>query len=153
MAEIKTYDRNHVLKTIGAYGIRLGSVCLMDSNYVYLDATKTDQFFWELSTQVMDTLKGWQEQYRDCDKYSRVVQALGQMAHALQWGAQNSKPAGLALGVFNYVDKKIGPHSINCIIAKAPGTDEFTLKFFEPQAAKEVILTPAEIKSTFLILL
>jgi hypothetical protein len=153
MPAIKTYNRNHVLKTIGAHGIRLNGVCLMDAEYVYLDATKAEQFFWELSMQVISTLQSWQENYRDCDKYSRVVQALGQMSHALQWGDKQSKPAGLALGVFNYVDKKIGPHSINCAIVKTPDKDEFKLKFFEPQSAKEIALTPAEIQSTFLILL
>lgn len=153
MSEIKTYDRNHVLKVIGANGIRLNCVCLMDDNYVYLDAGKAPQFFWELSTQVIDTLKSWQAQYRDCDKYSRVVQALGQMSHALQWGDKNSKAAGLSLGVFNYKDSKIGSHSINCAIVKIAGKEEFQLRFFEPQTAEEKFLSPAEIQSAFLILL
>lgn len=153
MSEIQTYDRNHVLKVIGDRKIRLSSVCLMDDNYVYLDANKAPQFFWELSTQVIDTLKGWQAQYRDCDKYSRVVQSLGQMSHALQWGEKNSKPAGLALGVFNYKSLKAGNHSINCALVKVAGKNEFDLKFFEPQTAEELFLTPAEIQSAFLILL
>lgn len=142
-----------MFKTIGEKKIRLSTVCLMDDNYVYLNSDKASQFFFELSTQVIDTLKGWQAQYRDCDKYSRVVQSLGQMAHALQWGEKNSKPAGLALGVFNYKQKNAGGHSINCALVKVPGKDEFDLKFFEPQTAAEIFLTPAEIQSAFLVLL
>jgi hypothetical protein len=153
MSEIKTYDRNHILKVIKDAGIRLSGVCLMDDNYVYLDADNAGQFFQALSTQVISTLNGWQAQYRDCDKYSRVVQALGQMSHALQWGDKNSKPAGLSLGVFNYKDKSIGNHSINCAIVKVAGKDEFQLKFFEPQTASEKFLTQGEIQSAFLILL
>ena len=153
MSTIKTYDRNHVLKTIGSHGIHTNGVCMMDDSYVYLDAEQSNHFFWELSTQVIDTLKGWKAEFRDCDKYSRVVQALGQMSHALQWGDKNSKPAGLALGVFNYRDKKIGNHSINCAIVREAGKDEFYLKFFEPQTAAELLLTPAEIQSAFLIIL
>jgi hypothetical protein len=153
MSEIKTYDRNHVLAVLRANGIKLSGVCLMDDNYVYLDASKAGQFFWELSTQVIDTLKGWQAQYSDCDKYSRVVQALGQMSHALQWGDKNSKPAGLSLGVFNYKDNREGNHSINCAIVKLAGVDEFQLKFFEPQTAAEKFLTQVEVQSAFLVLL
>lgn len=153
MPEIKTYDRNHVLKVLRDHGIKLNGVCLMDDNYVYLSASKSAQFFWELSTQVIDTLKGWQAQFSDCDKYSRVVQALGQMSHALQWGDKKSKPAGLSLGVFNYKDKDAGNHSINCAIVKVEGVDEFQLKFFEPQTAKEKFLTKGEVQSAFLILL
>jgi len=153
MSEIQTYDRNHLLKIMGEHKIKLSSVCMMDDNYVYLDANKAPQFFWELSTQVIDTLKGWQAQYRDCDKYSRVVQAIAQMSHALQWGEKNSKPAGLALGVFNYMQKNAGGHSINCALVKTPGKDEFDLRFFEPQTAEELFLTPQEIASAFLILL
>lgn len=153
MPEIKTYDRNHILKVLRDHGIKLGGVCLMDDNYVYLSDSKVEQFFWELSTQVIDTLKGWQAQFSDCDKYSRVVQALGQMSHALQWGDKKSKPAGLSLGVFNYKDKSAGNHSINCVITKVAGVDEFKLRFFEPQTAKEKFLTQGEVQSAFLILL
>ena len=75
------------------------------------------------------------------------------MSHAMQWGEKNSKPAGLALGVFNYMQKNAGGHSINCALVKIPGKDEFDLRFFEPQTAEELFLTPAEIQSAFLILL
>lgn len=153
MSEIKTYDRSHILKVIGANGIKPNYVCLMDDAYVYMDADKAPQFFWKLATQVIDTLKDWQAQYRDCDKYSRVVQALGQMSHALQWGAKNSKPAGLSLGVFNYKDNKVGNHSINCAIVKVANKEEFQLRFFEPQTAEEKFLSPQEVQSAFLILL
>lgn len=153
MSEIKTYNRSHILRVIEANGIKKNCVCLMDDSYVYLDAGKAPQFFWELSTQVIDTLKGWQAQYRDCDKYSRVVQALGQMSHALQWGDKNSAPAGLSLGVFNYKDNKIGSHSINCAVVKIAGKEEFQLRFFEPQTAEEKFLSPQEVQSAFLILL
>lgn len=126
----------------------------MDDRYVYIDSGGAPQFFFYLSTQVIDTLKGWQAQARDCDKYSRVVQALGQMAHALQWETKNSAPAGLALGVFNYKrDNGEGGHSINCMITKDSGEEEFHLRFFEPQTAKEVFLSQAEIRSAFLVLL
>lgn len=153
MSAIQTYDKQHILKIISAYKIRPSCVCMMDDKYVYLDSNAAPYFFEQLSSQVIDTLKGWKAQYSDCDKYSRVVQALGQMSHALQWQNQNAEPAGLALGVFNYKQKNAGGHSINCAIVKTEGKDDFSLKFFEPQTAKEVILTPAEIQSAFLILL
>jgi hypothetical protein len=153
MSEIKTYNRSHILRVIEASGIKKNCVCLMDDNYVYLDAGKAPHFFWELSTQVIDTLKGWQAEYRDCDKYSRVVQALGQMSHAMQWGDKNNAPAGLSLGVFNYKSSNAVNHSINCIIVKIAGKEEFQLRFFEPQTAEEKFLSPKEIQSAFLILI
>jgi hypothetical protein len=153
MSGIKTYDGKHVMSIMRKLNINRNCIHLMDGEYIYLDSSKVHQFFWELSMQVKDALMSWQAQFRDCDKYSRVVQALGQMAHALQWESNKSRPAGLALGVFNYVDEEQGAHSINCAIIKVANKEEFDLKFFEPQTASEVTLTDAEIKSAFLILL
>lgn len=151
--EIKSFNRSHVIAMIGSYGINTKCVCAMDDNYVYLDNLKASEFFFALSTQVIDTLKSWKAQSSDCDKFSRVVQALGQMSHALQWNPKKGKPAGLALGVFNFKHRSIGPHSINCMLTKEAGEDKFHLRFFEPQTAVEVFLSPEEIKSAFLVLL
>jgi hypothetical protein len=150
---IKTYEKTHILELVRQLGIRTSVLCMMDKEYVYVDDASSPQFFWELSTQVIDTLKGWKAEFRDCDKYSRVVQALAQMSHALQWEDKASKPAGLAVGVFNYMQKNAGGHSINCMITKTAGQEKYNLRFFEPQTAEEIFLLPEEIKSAFLILL
>jgi hypothetical protein len=153
MSTIKTYDKKHIADLALRSGIKTSVLCMMDKEYVYIDDAGAPQFFWELSTQVIDTLKGWQAEYRDCDKYSRVVQALGQMSHAMQWGEKKSNPAGLALGVFNYRQKNAGGHSINCMITKVAGEDTFKFRYFEPQTAEEIFLLPEEIQSAFLVLL
>jgi hypothetical protein len=150
---IPTYNRRNVVNLISSYGIDPKCICLMDEDYVFIEDQKSPEFFFALSTQVIDTLKSWKAQSRDCDKFSRVVQALGQLSHAMQWDSKKAAPAGLALGVFNFRHKKIGPHSINCILTKQAGEDKFFMRFFEPQSAVEVFLTPEEIKSAFLILL
>jgi hypothetical protein len=149
---LSIYNSEQVFKFLTEYGIKPSAITLMDISYVFIDSKKAGDFFFNTANQVRDTLKNWQAEYRDCDKYSRVVQAIAQMAHALQWDKQKQKPAGLGLGVFNY-QREDGGHSINCMLTKNSSTDDFDLKFFEPQESKEVFLTPKEIKSAMNVLL
>lgn len=151
---MKTYNRTHVIDVIKKHGVLPHTICLMDNEYVYIDEVAAVKFFSSLSEQVISLLNGWKAEYCDCDKFSRIVQALGLAAHATQWAAQQAKPAGITLGVFNYPrSNNRGGHSINFIITKAPGAEAFRMRFFEPQTGKEVILEPDEIKRAFAVLL
>lgn len=141
------------MSILSRVGVPTSAFALMDATYVYVDDKSADSFFYDLATQVMDTLKSWESEYRDCDKFSRVVQALGQLAHATQWGSKKNTGAGLSLGVFNYMRDKDGGHSINCIVTKVKDKEEFYIRFFEPQTGREVHLTKKEINSAFLVLL
>ena len=149
---IKVYSRDHVLNVLIKAGVPAKSITLLDTHYVYLSNSKADSFFFNLSAQVIDTFKYWKAESRDCDKYSRVLQAVGIMSHALQWDKKSSDPAGLTLGVFNFT-RTSGGHSINCIVTKADGKEEFYLRFFEPQSGEETTLSATEIKSTHSLLI
>lgn len=150
----KTYNRTHVLDVIKKHGVLPHTICLMDSEYVYIDERSAADFFSSLSQQVIQLLNGWKAEFCDCDKFSRIVQAIGLAAHATQWAAQQAKPAGITLGVFNYMrSNNRGGHSINFLITKAPGAEAFRMRFFEPQTGKEVTLTPEELTRSFATLL
>jgi hypothetical protein len=126
----------------------------MDNEYVCVDDAQAAAFFASVSRQVIDLLKGWKEEFCDCDKFSRIVQSIALAAHATQWAATQSKPAGLTLGVINYLrSNNKGGHSINFIITKVNDKEEFNIRFFEPQTAREVKLETEEIKKAFVILL
>lgn len=153
MSAVTTYNREHILGVIQRYGISLRGCCLMDANYVYIDASAARTFYGQLAQQTMATLHGWRAEFSDCDKYSRLTQVLGQIAHTQQWPEKGSKPAGLAIGVMNYTRSVGGAHSINFLVVKEPGKDVFALRFFEPQTASEINLNEREIKSAFLLLL
>ncbi len=151
---MKTYNRTQVIDAIKAQGILPHTICLMDNEYVYVDDSQASAFFAAISKQVIDLLKGWKAEFCDCDKFSRIVQAIGMAAHATQWAVNQSKPAGLTLGVINYPrSNNRGGHSINFILTKVNGKEEFNMRFFEPQAAKEVKLESDEIKRAFAVLL
>lgn len=150
--KIKVYSRDHILNVLIKYGIPGKKVILLDEHYVYLSDSKSDSFFFNLSNQVVDTFKYWKEDARDCDKYSRVLQAVGMMSHALQWETKSDKPAGITLGVFNFTGSN-GGHSVNCILTKDDGKEEFYLKFYEPQNGREIFMTDPEIRSTHMLLI
>jgi hypothetical protein len=148
-----TYNRNQLADVFKAYGVNPSTLFLLDSEYVYLDHASAPAFFSAISSQVINILKGWKKEFCDCDKFSRVVQAIAQVAHATQWAEQNTTPAGLAVAVFNYMKPGEGGHSINCIVTKEDGLDKFHIRFFEPQTAREVLLSPKEANSAFMVLL
>lgn len=153
MAKIPSYDRRKITTVLSDAGVPIKAIALLDTKYVMMADAHAADFFFKLSTQVISTLGGWRSDFRDCDKFSRVLQSLMLLDHALSWDKTGEPAAALTIGVFNYVQDKGGAHSINCIITKESKKDVFRVRFFEPQTARELPLTDKEIKSAFLVLL
>lgn len=150
-----THTSTEVLNITTAEGVPKHRVFLLDTAYVLLDDYKAADYFRDLAFKVQSLLSHWAEDFSDCDKYSRILQSLAALTHAEQWAKiPGVKPAGLAIGVFNYIqDSDRKGHSINVLLTKKRDKDSFCLRFFEPQTGEEVSLSAREITSTTMLLL
>lgn len=139
----------------GLTGLDKGRPYLFDDMYVALDDAAAANWFWEVSKQACMVLKSWGNNFRDCDKFSRFVQSLGAVTHALQWKEQLfGKNGGLGIGVLNYKpDNDAERHSINTLLTKVKGKPQPLFRFFEPQTGSELFLSTTEKASADMLLL
>ncbi|WP_196300863.1 hypothetical protein, partial [Streptococcus pneumoniae] len=56
----------------------------LDNAYACVDDSEAMKFAAECAAQSQFILKLWTEERKDCDKFSRLTQAVAMMAHALQ---------------------------------------------------------------------
>lgn len=84
------------------------------------------------------------KQHWDCDSFAGLYRAGADLEHAKETMLQ--KAQGIAVGEIWYMDKKLGPHSINVAITKNHKPD---ITFIEPQTGEFVILTKKEQRSIF----
>jgi hypothetical protein len=149
-----TYTKMQIGTAFVMNDVRLNCVYMLDASYVLLSSHDADNYFFNLSAQVQNVLKGWAEDISDCDKYSRLLQSFAQVTHAKQWSKVGGAPAGLAVGVFNYIqDSTKSGHSINCLLTKEPNNGTIFLSFYEPQTGRPMELSLKERSSAFLVVL
>ena len=158
MSKITIYSQSTVKTTLVAYGMTkliTRGLYLLDANYVAVSDKDASDYFFKLSKQAASALVGYEETFRDCDKFSRLVQSLGIVTHAISWKQMNvPQTAGLGLGVFNYQpDSGNGLHSINFLLTKKESDSSLHIRFFEPQTGNELFLTITEKNSVDLVLL
>lgn len=123
---------------------------ILDEAYEILDDSKAGGFFGAVATGAQKIVGIYQTRRKDCDKFSRMVQALALAAHASTPGPS----AGIAMAVLNYVkDDDGGGHSVNLMITHRPGEEAARLVVYDPQTAELVLLTSSEKASVTMCLI
>lgn len=114
---------------------------LVDSDYSLISSEHAKDFFWALAQEAFTFIgSAWQPNKTDCDKYARVVQAIGMAAHA----RQSSEDTGLALATIGYEQDMGGGHAINILLTAEKGKTILEVRTFEPQTGDEVFLSRNE---------
>lgn len=152
-------DRKTVLDLLRVNGfqhlVSADKVYLFDNKYVPLDDKRCGAYFAKISKAAVSILGDWGEEFRDCDKLSRLTHSLAAATHAKSWkeGA-SGKNGGLAIGVFSFMSETLNArHSINTIITKINGKSQLRLRFFEPRNHEEIFLTAKEKIGSYFIML
>ena len=121
----------------------------LDDAYTCVDDSEAMKFASECAAQSQFILQLWTQERKDCDKFSRLTQAVAMMAHALQ----SDSKTGLAVGVLNYVKDDGERHSVNAIFGKIKGKSEVTIHVFEPQSGEELFLSDKEKENCLMMLI
>ena len=126
------------------------NVITYDGDYVMISDASCGQFMADLAEETVKVLGSWRSEYRDCDKFARLLQALAIADHADSWIADGRTPnGGLAIGTLSYVQDSGGNHAINLIYTKVIGKSQINLRTYEPQTGEELFLSPSEKASCF----
>ena len=92
----------------------------------------------------------YQTRRKDCDKFSRMVQALALAAHASSPGPS----AGVAVAVLNYVKDDNGEgHSVNLMLTHRAGVEAMDIEVYDPQTSELVLLSTSEKASVTMCLI
>lgn len=157
MAKHTLFDQNAITNAAWSAGLTQlinGKPYYFDPKYVAVADDKAKAFMSRLATQTFNLLVEWKSDFKDCDKFSRLLQSIGIASHALQWADRGEgNNAGLGLGVLNYTSNTAGRHSINVLLTKPTGKVSLKLRFYEPQTGEELMLTSTEKRSADLLLL
>lgn len=143
------HSQTDLIDAFEMVGIPRGLVYLQDVKYVTLDDDKVDSFYFSLHLQAIGIFKGWSQEVTDCDKFSRLVQVVGLIAHSKRY---KGKPAGLAIAVYDYTTDAGEGHSINLIVTSGK-TGELFVNFYEPQTGKRVFPSLKEKQNSRLVYL
>jgi hypothetical protein len=126
------------------------SVVINDNNYLMEDDAACADFVLNLSYQVQQVIGPWQTEYRNCNKFSRLFQALGAAIHAREWiSTFGSVDGGLAIGTLSYKKDGLDGHMIVLMLTKVHGEDLINVRTFDPQDGSELFLTTKEKLSAF----
>lgn len=127
-----------------------GNVITYDGVYVMIADSSCSSFMADLAIETGKILGPWRSEYRDCDKFARLLQALAIADHARNWIADGKTPnGGLAIGTLSYTQDSGEQHAINLIYTKVVGKPQINLRTFEPQTGEELLLTASEKRSCF----
>lgn len=127
-----------------------GNVIAYDGTYVLHDDQHCPAFMDDLAKETAHILGGWRTEYRDCDKFARLVQALAIAAHAKSWiDDEREVVGGLAVGTLSYTKDSGERHAVNLILTKVLGQQQVNVRTFEPQTGDELFLSETERNSCF----
>lgn len=118
-----------------------------DLNYVLMDDHSCASTMLLLSQEVQKIIGPWRSEYRNCNKFGRLFQALGAASHARGWIESKKTPnGGLALGTLSYRTDSGEGHMIVLTLTKVRGKNQIKVRTFEPQNGEEVFLSETEKK-------
>ncbi len=121
-----------------------------DNNYVMCDDASCAWFCSTLSEQVQQIIGPWKDEYRNCNKFARLFQALAAASHARGWIEQYGEDnGGLAVGTLSYRRDDGINHMVVLMLTKVREQQQINVRIFEPQNGLELFLSDQEKNSAF----